>query len=146
MNGLSCDNEPVIYSFSDVKFYDEEYLSVLLQEGNLDNDAEEKPSILAQIRFNWLEDKNFCDVTQRKDLCITSISEVQPVNVGPKITHYRKLMGIRAKSLSVSGSRKVSCVLSSSRRHICLFEMDAEDEDIEDDIDNENVTECSEEQ
>ena len=146
VNGLSCDNEPVIYSFSDVKFYDEEYLSVLLQEGNLDNDAEEKPSILAQIRFNWLEDKNFCDVTQRKDLCITSISEVQPVNVGPKITHYRKLMGIRAKSLSVSGSRKVSCVLSSSRRHICLFEMDAEDEDIEDDIDNENVTECSEEQ
>lgn len=54
-------------------------------------------------------------------------------------------MGIRVKLLSVSGFRKVFCVLLSLRRYICFFEMDVEDEDIEDDIDNENVIECFEE-
>lgn len=147
VNGLSCDDEPVVYSFSDVSFYDQEYLSVLLHQPNLEaNDVEEKPAILAQIRLQWLEDKNFCDVTQIKDLCVNSLSQVQPVNLGPRITHYRKLMGMRAKSLSVSGTRKVSCVLSSSGRHIRLFEMDAEDEEIEDDADIENISDCLEEQ
>lgn len=120
---------------------------MLLHHPNLEaNDVEEKPAILAQIRLQWLEDKNFCDVTQIKDLCVNSLSQVQQVNLGPRITHYRKLMGMRAKSISVSGTRKVSCVLSSSGRHIRLFEMDAEDEEIEDDADIENISDCLEEQ
>lgn len=138
VSGLPCDSGPVKYSFSDVKFYDAEYLSVLLQR----QDDEEILSILAQIRFQWLEDKDFHDVPQIKDMFINQLSNPQTINVGPRITHYRKLTGMKAKSLSVSGTRKVSCVLSSSRRHVRLFEMDAEDEETEEETDNENSNDC----
>ena len=148
VDNLSSDIEPVKYSFSDVKFYDAEFLSVLLQQQKLDDsdDEEDSLSILAQIRFQWLEEKDFCDVTPVKEICINSLSDPPAINVGPRITHYRKLTGLRAKHLAVSGTRKVSCVLSSSRRHVRLFEMDAEDEETEDETDNENMNDCSEEQ
>ena len=142
VDNLSGNNEPAKYSFSDVKFYDSEFLSVLLQEQKLDNsddDEEECMSVLAQVPFQWLEDKDFCDVTQIRQMCINSLSEPLSINVGPRITHFRKLTGMRAKSLAVSGTRKVSCVLSESQRHIRLFDMDAEDEETDDDVEIESM-------
>ena len=147
VDGLSSDNEQAKYSFLDVMFYDAEYLSVLLHQQQIDNSKdEESVSILAQIPFQWLEDKDFCEVTQIKEMCISSLPEPLPINIGPRITHHRKLTGMRAKSLAVSGTRKVSCVLSASQRHVRLFDMDAEDEETEDEAENENLNDCLEEE
>jgi anaphase-promoting complex subunit 4 len=64
-------------------------------------------------------------------------------DIGPKLTHCRKLSGFQSGSITVSGSRKVSCVLSMSRRRVKLFDMDAEDEE-EDDEDEVSKNESKE--
>lgn len=138
VNHLPCDTEPMAYSFLDVMFYDSEYLSVLLQQQKVDSSANEddedgRLSILAQVPYQWLEDKDFLDVAQVKQTFLSQRSEPPAIHVGPRITHYRKLIGMMARSLSVSGTRKVSCVLSMSQRNVRLFDMDAEDEEAEDD-------------
>ena len=139
---LPCDTEPVKYSFSDVMFYDSEYMSVLLQQQkvhveNIDMDDDESDteglSILAQVPYQWLEDEDFLDITQVKQMYINQLSQPPAIVIGPRITHYRKLIGMRAGSLAVSGTRKVSCVLSTSQRNVRLFDMDAEDDEAEDD-------------
>ena len=147
---LSCDSEPMKYSFSDVMFYDSEYLTVLLQQQKVDKTEDEEEgesmSILAQVPIQWLEDKDFFDVTQVK-LMFNALSEPRSIDVGPRITHYRKLTGMKAKSLAVSGTRKVSSVLSASQRHVRLFDMVAEDEETEDDeVENEDLNNSFEEQ
>lgn len=148
---LPCDTEPVKYSFLDVMFYDSEYLSVLLQQqkanSNDEDDDDERLSILAQVPYQCLEDKDFLDVAQVKQTYLNQISEPPAISVGPRITHYRKLIRMRASSLSVSGTRKVSCVLSVSRRNVRLFDMDAEDEETEDDeAENEELNNSFEEE
>lgn len=149
---LPCDIEPVLYSFSDVMFYDSEYLSVLLQQQKVDNGGDEDDvdgglSILAQVPYLWLEDKDFLDVALVKQTYINQISQPPLISVGPRITHFRKLVGMRASSLSVSGTRKVSCVLSVSQRNVRLFDMDAEDEEAEDDeTENEELNNSFEEE
>lgn len=151
---LPCDTGPTKYSFLDVMFYDSEYLSVLLQQRKVDNSGDDdddddgRLSILAQVPYRWLEEKDFLDVAQVKQTYINRLSEPPAINVGPRITHYRKLIGMRARSLSVSGTRKVSCVLSVSQRNVRLFDMDAEDEEAEDDdeVENEELNNSFEEE
>ena len=142
---LPCDCEPVKYSFSDVMFYDSEYLSVLLEKQRVDkheddDDQDKSMSILAQVPLQWLEQKDFLDVTQLGQMCLSDLPEPQAIDVGPRIAHYRKLTAMRAKSLAVSGTRKVACVLSLTRRHVRLFDMVAEDDETEDDeVENEDL-------
>lgn len=152
IDNLPCDTEPALYSFSDVMFYDSEYLSVLLQQQKVDDggdedDADAWLSILAQVPYSWLEDKDFVDVAQVKQTYINLISQPSPISVGPRITHFRKLVGMRASSLSVSGTRKVACVLSVLQRNVRLFDMDAEDEEAEDEeTENEELNNSFEEE
>lgn len=152
IDNLPGDIEQVLYSFSDVMFYDSEYLSVLLQQHKVDDGGDEDDvdgglSILAQVPYSWLEDKDFLDVAQVKQTYINQISQPPPISVGPRITHFRKLVGMRASSLSVSGTRKVSCVLSVLQRNVRLFDMDAEDEETEDEeTENEELNNSFEEE
>ena len=152
IDNLPCDTEPALYSFSDVMFYDSEYLSVLLQQQKVDDGGDEDDvdawlSILAQVPYSWLEDKDFVDVAQVNQTYINLISQPSPISVGPRITHFRKLVGMRASSLSVSGTRKVACVLSVLQRNVRLFDMDAEDEEAEDEeTENEELNNSFEEE
>ena len=126
-------------------FYDSEYLSVLLEKQRVDkqedDDEQDKSmSLLAQVPLQWLEQKDFLDVTQLGQMCLSDLPEPPAIDVGPRITHYRKLTAMRAKSLAVSGTRKVACVLSLTQRHVRLFDMVAEDDETEDDeVENEDL-------
>lgn len=137
---LPCDTKTMKYSFSHVMFYDSEYLTVLLQQqevdgisGDDDDSETEGTSILAQVPYQFLDDKDFVDIAQAKQTYINQLSQPPGITVGSRITHYRKLIGMKAGSLAVSGTRKVSCVLSASQRNVRLFDMDAEDDEADDD-------------
>ena len=144
VNHLSCDSElednTARYKITDLMFYDSECLSVLLQQNDEGGKADaEKLSLLAQVPLGWLEDHDFTVTITAKSSNLRALSEIPVTDIGSRITQYRKLTGIQARSLAVSGTRKVSSVLSASQRHIRLFDMDAEDEEADEDIDNDSM-------
>jgi len=129
-------NELCCYSIQDVQFYDSNVATVLLKQQDNGNES----NILAQVLLSFLEEDEFVTLN-------TNSSQNVPLNdnpaltlqdVGPKLTHLRQVQGFQAGSISVSGSRKVCCMLSLSRRRVKLFDMDAEDDD--DDDDEEDVS------
>ena len=115
--------------FKHAEFYDCETVSVLLEEhgdGIADDDT---LSVIAQVPLSHVK-QDFAIKLSGMD-SIVELSDLPCHDIASKITHFRKLIAMRAKSLSVSGTRKVSCVLAASSRRIRLFDMDAEDEDEE---------------
>lgn len=127
--------EDTYYRIRDVMFYDSETLTVLLREKRNDETEGEKATVLAQISLNLIPADNFITLSGKEfqyGSCLAKSPNLTVHDIGSKLTHYRKLSGFQSGSISVSGSRKVSCVLSSSRRRVKLFDMDAEDEEEDD--------------
>ncbi|XP_064599769.1 anaphase-promoting complex subunit 4-like [Liolophura sinensis] len=113
----------------DLALYDGKTLSLLLLE-----DTEESLPVLAQLSLSVLQDDMFRPISQ-PDVSVTSLPELQTVDLGPLIEplSWKVLENMKAVSFAVSGTRKVACVLFSSRRRVRLFLMDMEEEEEEGD-------------
>lgn len=126
---LSCSSPAQIknnYKILDVKFYNEETISVLLKENMK---TELNCPVLLQLAL-----KPLC----AKMVSLPSGSQIVGQNVpivdaGHLVekSNYKSLENIKALKMAVSGSRKVACVLFTSGRQIRLFEMDVEEEEEE---------------
>ncbi|XP_076313209.1 anaphase-promoting complex subunit 4 [Tachypleus tridentatus] len=117
----------------DVQFYNEDVLSVLLVESH-DEIPDRGIPILVQFPLKNVAHE-FQQINTRKnvDLINGLKRNIDGASCLDKM-NYRYLESMRALQFAVSGSRKVACVLFSSRRRVRLFEMDVEDE--EDDQDD----------
>lgn len=111
----------------DLSFYDNQMLSLLLQE-----DCENGRPILLQVLVASLEGlfRPFTGEHSSHHLCVplSNISNKATESIGC-VEGFRVLENMKASKLAVSGTRKVSCVLFLSRRRVRLFLMDVEDED-----------------
>ncbi|XP_070613066.1 anaphase-promoting complex subunit 4 [Erythrolamprus reginae] len=133
---INESNETSSYSCLDAHFYDDETVTVILEENS---EQEGKERILAQLplstismegsremKFNW-------NSGQRLDLQRESI----PTCTVTAETQWRVLENMKANYVTVNGIRKVSCILSSNLRHIRVFEMDEDDGEAEEEEDEE---------
>ncbi|GFR06751.1 anaphase-promoting complex subunit 4 [Trichonephila clavata] len=117
----------------DLKFYNKDTITVLLSE---DNPEDKNSSYLLQYSIKSL-------LTQLKPVAAGTGQllglDVPILKASPFVEkkNCKKLEGMKALQIAVSGSRKVSCVLFSSKRQIRLFEMDVDDEDEEDEMEHE---------
>ena len=122
------------YRVLDAMFYNSETISVLLNQE--ETQSSEKLTVLAQIPVAEIKEEFFAELANeelKQGACsLTSESKLLSHDIGASITHFRRLPGMHGQSLAVSGTRKVSCVLASSRRRVQLFDMDAEDDETED--------------
>lgn len=119
------------YEILDFHFYNEETISLLL----LENSSEQVP-VMVQLPLKVFED-NLQQLHILPGLDYDLMKYVRTVDIGQLIeqSSFRKLENVSASSFSVSGTRKVACVLFASRRRVRLFEMDAEDEEDEETTD-----------
>lgn len=139
LSSLPSDEEQYSYKVLDVKFYDSDIATVLLKEQQQDEGDE--LTLLVQVPLNVLQDDGYISLnkTDYQHRPLTDNSALEAQDVGPKLSHWRKIQGFYAGSIAVSGSRKVCCMLSKSKRRVKLFDMDAEDDEEEED-DEEDVS------
>ncbi|XP_014671786.1 PREDICTED: anaphase-promoting complex subunit 4-like [Priapulus caudatus] len=112
-----------LHVVKDVRYYDEDTMSVLLHQETAD-----AVPILAQVPLcelkSWSSVGGAADLTQ----CLQTLVPVDGSHLlNP--TNCRCLENMKAAALAVSGTRKVACVLFMSRKRVRLFEMDVEDEE-----------------
>lgn len=120
---LQEENPNDIYQILDVKFYSTNILSLLLQENtNFRNATLLQYSLSSAI--DKLGEINICG-----DIEKTAIPNTNGSNLAPKLY---KNIEMAASFFAVSGSRRVSIVLSENKRKVKLFEMEAEEEDEDD--------------
>ncbi|XP_074594952.1 anaphase-promoting complex subunit 4 [Brevipalpus obovatus] len=122
---MNEDGEPVITRPLDIQFYNEGILSMVVQA------CKSKSSFLVQFPMKLVAEKVFK---------IESLQTLESLSVEPDVLNlkiippadelsFRKLDDLRPLFLAVSGSRRVSCIVSRKQRRLRIFEMDANDED-----------------
>lgn len=111
---VTFKSEDIVMKCLDVQFYHSETLSVLFEEQD-DN----KNAVIAQVKSKYIYEND----------CSSIDAEVLKNCVA-----VRQIPDFVASNFAVSGSRKVAVVLSSGRRKVRLFEMEAEDEDEEEEM------------
>lgn len=117
---LQEDNPNDIYQILDIKFYSTNILSLLLQEN-----TNFRSATLLQFSLSSAIDK-LTEINVCEDIEKSVVPNTNGSNLVPKL--YKNIeMG--ASLFAVSGSRRVSIVLSENRRKVKLFEMEAEEED-----------------
>eukprot|EP00079_Xenopus_tropicalis_P033175 XP_017946946.1 PREDICTED: anaphase-promoting complex subunit 4-like isoform X2 [Xenopus tropicalis] len=141
------DTETSSYSCLDARFYDDDILTVVLRDNS---EVERKDRVLAQLPLSSLysdeetEDGFPWDTSKRLEEQYQDI----PTRTVFVESQGRLLENMKAHYVSVTGIRKVACVLSSNLRHVRVFEMDAEDdgeEEEEEILHSQDVTEEEEE-
>ncbi|XP_020895614.1 anaphase-promoting complex subunit 4 [Exaiptasia diaphana] len=124
-------DQQIAMSVLDVKFYDANTITVLLKERHEDGEG---MTYLAQIPTHLLQDEGFIFIsTSHHEDPLSNNPALNVQDVGPRLALWRRIQGFQSGSIAVSGSRKVCCNLSMSRRRVKLYDMDAEDEDDEED-------------
>lgn len=123
-NSNSNSDKSENFHILDVQFYSTNILSVLLQETNPN-----RHGTLYQFQVNSAIDK-LQNVNLRVDLRSQRVPQINAFDLGPAVT--KNLDGMVCSALAVSGSRRVSVVLSENRRKVRLFEMEAEEDEEED--------------
>uniref|UniRef100_A0A8C9T3J6 Anaphase-promoting complex subunit 4 n=1 Tax=Scleropages formosus TaxID=113540 RepID=A0A8C9T3J6_SCLFO len=113
------------YSCLDARIYDDETLTVVLQQVD---EEEGNGRVLAQLPLGSAlscEEPFTWDPTQRLEQQASSV----PAQVVLLENQWRLLENMKAQYVAVNGVRRVACVLSSNLRHVRVFEMDVEDEE-----------------
>ncbi|KAJ8965006.1 hypothetical protein NQ314_004404 [Rhamnusium bicolor] len=113
------------YQILDIKFYSTNILSLLLQEN-----TSLRPATLLQFSLSSALEK-LMEINTCSDFDKSVIPSTNGSNLLPKLY---KNIEMAAAFFAVSGSRRVSIVLSENKRKVKLFEMEAEEEDEEDAI------------
>ena len=144
-----CDFLPSgVYCLSDMQFYNNEVMSVLLSTE--DNTG----SVFLQLNLGLLREEliplsgrgpfNSSDVFMAS---VLSQSNFRTVDISNFIeaTSFRVLSDFQASALGLSSSRKVAAIFSSVKRKVRIFDMEVEEEeDVEDeDQDIEDVSDMS---
>lgn len=106
------------------QFYSSNILTVLLQEN-----SPNKFGMLYQLPVNNIIDK-LQNVNLRVELRSQRVTQINAFDLGPAVN--KVIEGMVCSELSVSGSRRVSIVLSENRKKVRLFEMEAEEDEEED--------------
>jgi anaphase-promoting complex subunit 4 len=119
-------------SVVDFGFYDETTLTLLLRREGTDEDN--SSDLLTQFKFSTLEDSQLKRLTTSQDANFNTML-VNLVDGSDAVIQRRNLERMKAVKVAVSGSRKVACVLSTSRTRVKLFDMNADDEEADDTID-----------
>jgi anaphase-promoting complex subunit 4 len=115
----------------DFGFYDDSALTLLLRR---EGTEESGSDLLTQFKFQTLEDSQLKRLTTSQDANV-EIMAASLVDASEAVVQRRNLERMKAVKVAVSGSRKVACVLSTSRTRVKLFDMDADDEEADDTID-----------
>ncbi|KAG5849719.1 hypothetical protein ANANG_G00074710 [Anguilla anguilla] len=135
LSSIDDSAESPQYSCLDARFYDDETLTVVLQETE---EEETSGRVLAQLplssalsrgEFAW-------DPTLRLDQQSGAI----PAQSLVLENQWRMLENMKAQHVAVNGIRKVACVLSSNLRHVRVFEMDVEDEEDEERVESQDAS------
>lgn len=124
-------NSPSRVYVTDVAFYNEATLTALLHRGGAEESSED---MLTQFQICSLEDSRFERLSSFEGAVCPAL-DGRRVDGTHAVGQRRNLARMKARQIAVSGSRKVSCVLSASRTRVKLFDMDAEDEDAEESVD-----------
>uniref|UniRef100_A0A6P7GPL0 Anaphase-promoting complex subunit 4 n=1 Tax=Diabrotica virgifera virgifera TaxID=50390 RepID=A0A6P7GPL0_DIAVI len=111
-----------IYEILDLAFYSNSILSLLLQEK-----AGNKSGTLLQFSLSLATEK-LTEIEIHTEISKSVIFTSNGSSFNPKLY---KSVEMAASSFAVSGSRRVSIVLSENKRKVKLFEMEAEEEDDE---------------
>uniref|UniRef100_A0A8C4QZ41 Anaphase-promoting complex subunit 4 C-terminal half WD40 domain-containing protein n=1 Tax=Eptatretus burgeri TaxID=7764 RepID=A0A8C4QZ41_EPTBU len=132
---LSTDKSRVIVL--DAQFYDQDTVTMLLR-GHFDGE-EDQARALTQVSIvptdgetsptipNGTPTASQQSSSFNEQACIISDVNV-PLNE-ISIDDWRTLKNMDACSVAVNGQRSVACVMSNSRQHVRLYEMDAEEEE-----------------
>ncbi|XP_018588699.2 anaphase-promoting complex subunit 4 [Scleropages formosus] len=124
-DSISSSSEDLRYSCLDARIYDDETLTVVLQQVD---EEEGNGRVLAQLPLGSAlscEEPFTWDPTQRLEQQASSV----PAQVVLLENQWRLLENMKAQYVAVNGVRRVACVLSSNLRHVRVFEMDVEDEE-----------------
>ena len=119
------DEEQSKISVVDLGFYDDTTITLLLRQ----EDAKENSSdFLTQFKFASLGTSQLKRLTSSEDVnCDILASHL--VDASSAVVQRRNLERMKAVKVAVSGSRKVACVLSTSRTRVKLFDMNADEEE-----------------
>ena len=136
---IKNDEEQCGISVVDLGFYDDTILTLLLRQ----EDAKENSSdMLGQFKFSTLENLQLKRLTSSLDAnCNTLASSL--VDGSGAVVQRRNLERMKAVKVAVSGTRRVSCVLSTSRTRVKLFDMNADDEEADETIDEHQTSAMS---
>lgn len=130
--GVNAERQSRI-SVVDFGFYDETMLTILLRREEMEDNNSD---LLSQYKFSTLKDSQFKRLTTSQDVHANyNTMAASLVDGSDAVLQRRSLARMKAIKVAVSGSRKVACVLSTSRTRVKLFDMDADDEDPDDTID-----------
>eukprot|EP00794_Sanderia_malayensis_P006349 gene6349-7076_t len=110
----------------DICFYDKETITLLLGDGN---DSLNPVQILAQLPIETLSK---CQLVTNE---LASSATIPPYDVSSHVTKWRDLNAFDSSMMTVSGVRRVSCLLSKNKRRVLIFDMDAEAEEEEEEED-----------
>lgn len=120
------------YTLRDVKFYNQDFITVLAEEDDKPNDR--LVTILGQVPLKPLLQPPSKPIVP--DIINTALEDdtgVNWMNLISKFSELRRMEAFRGKQLNVNGhSRKVSSIVSMSGRRIRIFDMTAEDDEIDD--------------
>lgn len=112
----------------DLQFYTSNILSVLLQ-------AENEKSVFGQFSIASARGLlSVCNVTDNLVDYLKDLTDINACGV-PISTALKVLDNCVANSFAVSGNRKVSVILMENLRSVCLYEMEVEEDDEEEDGD-----------
>jgi anaphase-promoting complex subunit 4 len=113
-------------SFTDVRFYNSKLISLLLK-----NQVElRSQSCFMQLAINRIIDDSLCGGSSIIDL-YKFIDD----------TNFKSLEGFNGHAIAVSGSRKVSAILSTNFKIIRLYDMEVEDDDADEELDSSSFIE-----
>ncbi|XP_015905516.1 anaphase-promoting complex subunit 4 [Parasteatoda tepidariorum] len=127
----------------DIKFYNKETITVLLLE---DHDTDSSFPVLLQLSIKSLYSE-LQPLIQSPTLEGGAFSTVPIKDVSSLIekNNSKRMENVKAGQIAVSGSRKVVCVLFSSRRQVRLFEMDADEEEEDEEAEDSAMRDSSRE-
>ncbi|GIY80165.1 anaphase-promoting complex subunit 4, partial [Caerostris extrusa] len=116
------------FSILDLKFYNKDMLTVLLVE---EVEADRSFPVLLQFCIKPLLSELKAVSSAAAHFSLQDDVPVLDASSFVEKGNHKRLESTKALKVAVSGSRKVSCILLSSRRQVRIFEMDVEEEDEE---------------
>jgi len=133
------ESKNVLYTLRDVKFYNNDLLTLLFEEE--DQTTKNIVSYLAQLQITEAMNENMTINTDMETGVLENESIQIPMQyVLDNINEIRKMESFLGKQVNVNGySRQVSIVISMSRRRVRVFDMTAED-DLDDTKDESKLT------
>lgn len=127
----STEIERYQYTVRDVKFYNDEVLTLLFEEEDKSDDR--VVTIFGQLPLQEILKVPFAATVPNMIKGILDEDVGSTTDISSMFAEQRIMEAFRGKSIIVNGySREVSCIVSLSGRRVRVFDMTAEDDDLDD--------------